>query len=153
MRKPRSGQVSAPRYLANSRQAAILLLRDIELRDKDRRKPMTRLQLTASTLRRLWNRPRLAPEFLDEVSAWLAVAGWSFFNAGVTYAAVRMSAVKNWPRLGTRRIKDELDDVAQGEFPFELHEHLLIADGAPASATTDNGGENSDFEENESDGE
>jgi hypothetical protein len=117
-----------PRQLANSRQAAILLLRDIELRDKDRDKPMTRVQLTASMLRRLWNRPRLSPEFLEQVSAWLAVAGWCFFNAGVTYAAVRISAVRNWPRLGTRRIADELNEVAKGEFPFDHHEHLLNGD-------------------------
>lgn len=119
----------APRQLADARQAAILLLRDIELRDRDREKPMTRVQLTASLLRRLWNRPRLSPEFLEQVSAWLAVAGWCFFNAGATYAAVRMSAVRNWPRLGTSRIVGALDEVAKGEFPFEDHEHLLIARG------------------------
>jgi hypothetical protein len=44
-----------------------------------------------------------------------------------TYAAVRISAVKNWPRLGTNRVADELDEVAKGEFPFDDHEHLLIA--------------------------
>jgi hypothetical protein len=116
----------APRHLADPRQAAILLLRDIELRDQDRKHTMTRVQLTAPMLRRLWNRPRLSPEFLEQVSAWLAVAGWCFFNAGVTYAAIRMSAVKNWPRLGTKRIADTLNGVAIGEFPFEEHEHLLI---------------------------
>jgi hypothetical protein len=123
---PINGRTAA-RHLADSRQAAILLLRDIELRDKDRDKPMTRVQLTPSLLRRLWNRPRLSPEFLEQVSAWLAVAGWCFFNAGATYAAVRISALRNWPRLGTKRIAGELDEVAKGEFPFEDHEHLLIA--------------------------
>jgi hypothetical protein len=126
---PINGRTAA-RHLADSRQAAILLLRDIELRDKDRDKPMTRVQLTPSLLRRLWNRPRLSPEFLEQVSAWLAVAGWCFFNAGATYAAVRVSAVRNWPRLGTKRIADELDEVAKGEFPFEDHEHLLIGGAA-----------------------
>ena len=90
---------------------------------------MTRAQFTVPMLRRLWNRPRLSGEFLADVSAWLAVAGWCFFSAGVTYAAVRISAVK-WPRLGTKRIADELDEVAKGEFPFEDHEHLLIEDSA-----------------------
>jgi hypothetical protein len=121
---------SAARHLADPRQAAILLLRNIELRNKDRNNPMTRAQFTAPMLRRLWNRPRLPPEFLEHVSAWLAVAGWCFFNAGATYAAVRISAVKNWPRLGTNRIAHELDEVAKGEFPFEDHEHLLIEDTA-----------------------
>ena len=121
---------AAARHLADPREAAILLLRNIELRNKDRPKPMTRAQFTVPMLRRLWNRPRLSGEFLADVSAWLAVAGWCFFSAGATYAAVRISAVKNWPRLGTKRIADELDEVAKGEFPFEDHEHLLIEDSA-----------------------
>ncbi len=116
-----------PRSLVDPRQAAILLLRRIELRETERHKPTTRAQFTVPMLRRLWNRPRLSQDFLEDVSAWLAVAGWCFFNAGATYAAVRISAVKNWPRLGTARIANELDQVANGDFPFEEHEHLLIA--------------------------
>lgn len=119
---------SAPRHLADARQAAILVLRNIELRDRMRDKPMTRAQFTVPMLKRLLNWPRLAPEFVEEVSAWLAVAGWCLFNAGPTYAAVRISAVKNWPRLGTKRIAQELDLVAEGKFPFEDHEQLLIGD-------------------------
>jgi hypothetical protein len=76
-----------------------LVLRNIELRNRTRDKPMTRAQFTVPMLKRLLNRPRLAPEFVEGVSAWLAVAGWCLFNAGPTYAAVRISAVKNWPRL------------------------------------------------------
>jgi hypothetical protein len=120
---------AAPRRLADAREAAILVLRVIEQRDKARHKPMTRAQLTVPMLKRLWNRPRLAPEFVEQVSAWLAVAGWCFFNAGPTYAAIRISAVKNWPRLGTKRIAAELELVAKGKFPFEDHEHLLIGGG------------------------
>jgi hypothetical protein len=141
----------APRHLADPRQAAILLLRDIELRNQDRRNPMTRAQLTVPMLRRLWNRPRLSPDFLEQVSVWLAVAGWCFFNAGATYAAVRISAVKNWPRLGTKRIADALDEVAKGEFSFEDHEHLLIADVTEEkgnlAAETSEGEHTSDDEE------
>ncbi len=122
----KTNEMNAPRHLADPREAAILLLRSIALRDEDRHKPMTRAQLTAPMLRRLWNRPRLSAEFLEHVSAWLAVAGWCFFNASATYAVVRISAVKNWPRLGTRRINEELDEVAKGEFSFDDYEHLLI---------------------------
>jgi hypothetical protein len=127
--KQKPPRKAAPRFLVDGRQGAILLLRNIELRDEDRHNPMTRAQLTVPMLRRLWSRPRLSPEFLEEVSAWLAVAGWCLFNAGATYAMVRISAVKNWPRLGTKRIADELEQVAKGEFPFDDHEHLLVEDG------------------------
>jgi hypothetical protein len=74
---------------------------------------------------------------LEHVSAWLAVAGWCFFNAGATYAAVRFSAVKNWPRLGTKRIAEALDGVAKGKFLFENHEHLLIEDTAEGETHED----------------
>ena len=124
------------RHLADPREAAILLLRNIELRNEKRPKPMTRAQFTAPMLRRLWNRPRLSPEFLEHVSAWLAVAHWCFFNAGSTYAAVRVSAVKNWPRLGTEKMADELAEVAAGEFTFENHEHLLMDDSSENRAAT-----------------
>lgn len=130
-RKTRAG--FAARHLADPRQAAILLLRRIELRNEDRKNPMTRAQFTAPMLRRLWNQPLLSPEFLKDVSAWLAVAGWCFFNAGGTYAVVRISAVKNWPRLGTNRMTGELDEVARGKFKFEEHEHLLIDDTSEGS--------------------
>jgi hypothetical protein len=130
----------APQRLADPRQAAILLLRRIELRNQGRHKPMTRAQFTVPMLRRLWNRPILSPEFIGEVTQWLAVAGWCFFNAGATYAAVRISAVKNWPRLGTSKIENELNEVANGKFPFEDHEHLLsegTADDSKASERDD----------------
>jgi hypothetical protein len=91
-------------------------------------------------LRRLWNRPRLTPEFLEKVSVWLAVAGWCFFNTGSTYAAIRMSAVKNWPRLGTKRIASDLDQVSSGEFQFQDHEHLLIPDSSDEKDRSAGGG-------------
>jgi hypothetical protein len=132
----------APRQLADARQAAILLLRRIAVRDNGRDKPTTRAQFTVPMLRRLWNRPRLSPEFLEEVSTWLAVAGWCLFNAGATYAAVRISAVKNWPRLGTAKIANELDQVAKGQFPFDDHERLLVDDTtADRVAVSETGGE------------
>ena len=118
----------APQRLADPRQAAILMLRRIEKRDEGREKPTTRAQFTVPMLRRLWQRPRLTSEFIDQVGAWLALAGWCLFNAGATYAAVRISAVKNWPRLGTKQMKEELDQVAAGQFPFDEHERLLIED-------------------------
>jgi hypothetical protein len=117
-----------PRQLVDPRQAAILILRRIEMRDVGREKPTTRAQFTVPMLRRLWRRPRLTSEFIEDVAAWLAVAGWCFFNAGSTYAAVRISAVRNWPRLGTSKMESELNEVAKGEFPFDEHERLLSED-------------------------
>jgi len=112
-------------YLADGRQAALLLLRLFELRDGARNKPMTRARLTQPMLKRLWNRRRLPPQFVQEVADWLLVAGWVFFDAGPTFAAVRVSAVENWPRVFTKAIGKDLDDVAAGTYVFSAHEHLF----------------------------
>lgn len=107
------GEEKIPRLrLVSSREAALLLLRLFELRDAKRDKPMTRAKLTVVMLKTLWKRPRLAPEFLQEVADWLLIAGWVFFYAGPTYAAVRVSAVKNWPRVSTKSIASELKQIA-----------------------------------------
>ena len=116
----------APGRLVDPRQAAILVLRRIELRDLGRDRPTTRAQFAVPMLKRLWNRPVMPPEFIAEVAQWLALAGWCFFDAGRRYAIVRSSAVENWPRLGSKIMAKELDGVAQGDFPFEDHERLLI---------------------------
>jgi hypothetical protein len=114
-----------PLHLADGRQAALLLLRLFELRDGTRNKLMTRANLTAPMLKRLWNRRRLSPAFLQDVADWLLVAGWVFFDAGPTFAAVRVSAVENWPRVFTKPVSKELRDVAAGTYDFSAHEHLL----------------------------
>jgi hypothetical protein len=114
-----------PLQLADGRQAALLLLRLFELRDDARNKPMTRVRLTQPMLKRLWNRRRLPPQFVQEVADWLLVAGWVFFDAGPTFAAVRVNAVENWPRVFTKALGKDLDDVAAGTFVFSAHEHLL----------------------------
>ncbi len=126
--KPSSAETKADipaLHLADGRQAALLLLRLFELRDGTRNKPMTRARLTPSMLKRLWNRRRLSPAFLEDVADWLLVAGWVFFDAGPTYAVVRVTAVENWPRVFTKPIRSELSDVAAGTYDFSAHEHLL----------------------------
>lgn len=115
-----------PLYKPNEREAALLLLRLIEMRDDEREKSMTRVRLSESTLKRLWNRKRLTEQFLSDVSEWLLSAGWALFFAGSTYAAVQISAVENWPAVSSKRMSDDLRRVYRHEFDFDLLEHLLI---------------------------
>ena len=131
---PAAVEKATPLHLADSRKSALLLVHTVELRTKSRKdkglKPMTRTQLTVPMLKRLWNRPRLAPEFIREVTDWLLIGGWAFFDAGKFFAMVRVTAVENWPRLSTKAILSKLDDVAKGKFPFSDYEHLLWREGA-----------------------
>jgi hypothetical protein len=116
-------------HLADARQCALLLLRVIELRNETREaqglKPMTRAKLTAPMLRALWNRPRLSPEFLQEVAEWLLFADWVLFLAGPVYGAVQVSAVLNWPRVSTIQVRADLTRIAEGRYSFAALEHLF----------------------------
>src|SRR5438045_3195484 len=95
-----------PRLLT-AQECAVLLLRLIELRNEEV-PPATRVRLSELTLRRLWGRNRLSPEFLEEVQEWCWRAGWTLFFAKTTYAAIRTSAVLNWSRLSSNRLAEDL---------------------------------------------
>ena len=113
-------------HIVDARQAALLLLQVFKLRGESRGKPVTQAKLTSSMLKKLWRRPRLAPEFLQEIADWLLQADWVFFYAGRTYAAVRASAVDNWPRVSTNWLPPgELEQIAAGQFDFSALEQLL----------------------------
>ncbi len=116
-------------YKPDGRQSALLLLRLVESKDAGRERPLTRIRLAEITLQRLWNRKRLSEQFLAEVSDWLLSAGWALFFAGSTYAAVKTTAVGNWPTISSKRIRTEIDAVQKGEFDFDELDHLFLGTG------------------------
>jgi hypothetical protein len=112
-------------------QTALLLLRLPKLRDEEKKNKskskdteekkvqgMTRFRVSELTLKRISGRPRLHPEFLIEMQDWLLRAGWAFFFADRSFGMVKLEAVETWTRLGSKRIADELDAVAKGDFDF-----------------------------------
>ncbi len=110
-------------------QSALLLLRLCQAWDqeKEKTKPRdrekkkdgtTRFRVSDLTLKRICCRPRLHPEFLIEMQDWLLRAGWAFFFADRSYGMIKLEAVESWTRLGSKRIRDELDTVAKGDFDF-----------------------------------
>jgi hypothetical protein len=111
-------------------QSALLLLRLHESRDEEKKNKtktkdteekkvqMTRFRVSELTLKRICGRPRLHAEFLTEMQDWLLRAGWAFFFADRSYGMIKLEAVETWTRLGSKRIADELDAVAKGDFEF-----------------------------------
>ena len=108
-------------------QAALLLLRLCESRDQEKAKTKakdkdekgtTRFRVSELTLKRICGRPRLHQEFLTEMQDWLLQAGWAFFFADRSFGMIKLEAVESWTRLGSKRIADELDVVAKGDFDF-----------------------------------
>jgi hypothetical protein len=115
----------ARQHKPSDRESALLLLHLIAMRDGGREKPTTRIRLSESTLKRLWNRKRLSDDFLCGVSEWLLTAGWALFYAGSSYAAVQTSAVENWPAISSKRIWKDIKAVREGRFVFGTLEHLF----------------------------
>jgi hypothetical protein len=109
-------------------QCSLLVLRLRKSRDEEKEekakvmdkeeKGMTRFRVSETTLKRICGRPRLDPEFLTEMQDWLLRAGWVMFFAGSSFGVIKLEAVESWTRLGSKRIADELDDVAKGDFDF-----------------------------------
>jgi hypothetical protein len=113
------------RYKPNARESTLLFLRLIDAREGWTKKAMTRVRLSELTLKRLWNRQRLTDQFLAEVQEWFLTAGWALVYAGNTYAAVKVDAVQNWPRVSSKRINNEIDAVKNGAFNFEKLEQFF----------------------------
>jgi hypothetical protein len=88
---------------------------------------VTRLRVAEISLKRLWGRRRISPEFAEEVAEWLSSAGVTLFFAGTTYAVVKTSVVESWPRVTSKRISADVRAVAQGTFNFSRLEHVLAA--------------------------
>jgi hypothetical protein len=112
-------------YKPDCREAAMLLLHAIQERGNRRGKPLTRARLSRVTLKRLWNREQLTEPWLDEVNEWLLSAGWTLVFAGRTFGVLKTDVVENWPRIASKYLNDDIDDVKQGAFDFSQLEHLL----------------------------
>src|SRR5215207_3287383 len=116
-------------YKPTARECALLLLRLIEVKEQERQREVSRLRIAEISLKRLWGRRRISPEFAEEVAEWLSGADFTLFFAGTTYAVVKTSVVESWPRVTSKRITDDLRAVAQGTFDFSNLEHLLAIPG------------------------
>src|SRR5215213_4505799 len=102
---------------------------DAHAKEQDRGKEILRLRIAEISLKRLWGRRRIAPEFVEDVAEWLSGAGVTLFFAGTTYAVVKTSVVESWPRVTSKRLSADLQAVAQGTYDFSELERLLAAPG------------------------
>ncbi len=110
-------EAGAPQiYKPTARECALLLLHLMSDKERESDKAVTRFRVSELSLKRLWGRRRILPEFAEEVADWLARAGVTLFFAGSTYAAVKTAVVEGWPRVTSKRLNADLRAVAQGSF-------------------------------------
>jgi hypothetical protein len=114
------------RYMPNARECALLLLMLIQKKEREIEKDLSRFRVAELSLRRIWGRHRITPEFVDDVNEWLLRAGRTLFSAGNSYGVIMTSAVESWSRLTSKRIDQEVKKVLAGDYDFTELEQLLI---------------------------
>ena len=120
------GSCAVPaRYMPDAKECALLLLRLIKSKETESGKALSRFRVAEITLRRIWGRQRITPEFVGDVNEWLARAGRTLFFAGNSYAVILTSAVDSWSRLSSKRIAREIEQALAGAYDFAALEQLL----------------------------
>ena len=122
-----AGSRAAPaRYMPNAQECALLLLRLIQAKESETGRALSRFRVAEISLRRIWGRQRVTPEFVGDVNEWLLRAGRTLFFAGNSYGVIMTSAVESWSRLSSKRIAQEIKEVLTGAYDFATLEQLLI---------------------------
>jgi hypothetical protein len=113
------------RHMPDARECALLLLRLIESKETESGKALSRFRVAEISLRRIWGRQRVTPEFVGDVNEWLLRAGRTLFFAGNSYGVILTSAVESWSRLSSKRIAPEIQQALSGAYDFAALEPLL----------------------------
>jgi hypothetical protein len=122
--KPRS---ATPSHMPDAKECALLLLRLIQAKESDSGKPLSRFRIAEISLRRMWGRHRITPEFIGDVNEWLLRAGRVLFFAGSSYGVILVSAVESWSRLASKWVSEETEAALSGTYDFSTLEELLNA--------------------------
>jgi hypothetical protein len=109
-------------------QCALLLLALWQSKETQAKREITRLRIAELTLKRLWGRRRIHPGFLEDVQNWLHRAGWVLFDAGKTFAFIRMDVVESWPRVTSKIMTEDLSLVSRGTFDYDRLYPLVQGD-------------------------
>jgi hypothetical protein len=115
----------AARYMPNSKECALLLLRLIQTKEEESGRPLSRFRVSEITLKRMWGRHRLTPDFITDVNEWVLRAGRTLFYAGGSYGVILVSAVESWTRLVSKRMASEIEKAHAGTYEFSALEELL----------------------------
>jgi hypothetical protein len=133
-----SGKPLGRYHQPSARECALLILHLLQARQDEVGKEVSRVRISQTTLRILCGRNQIGSDFLLDVQEFLLAAGWCLFCVGPThFGIIKRKAVEGWARISSGRISGELNDVARGEYDFELLEPLLM----PSEARETDGGE------------
>ncbi len=116
-------------YRPTAQECALLLLLMIVRKEREAGPQLSRFRIAELTLKRLWGRQRINPQFLDEVNDWLLRTGRTLFFAGSTYAVVSVKALDGWPAVSSKSMSSEIRAVMEGKFDIRQIALLPSANG------------------------
>lgn len=90
------------------KQVALLLELMRRRREEETGRTTTRYRVSASTLRTISGRSRLRDAFLDELMDAMIEIGWLIIPSGDNFGVLSSDAIESWPRIASRRIRQEL---------------------------------------------
>lgn len=105
-----------PSMRLSTTEAALVTAYLIRKYEDERGKPITRLRLSKSSLRRLALRHRLREAFVQDWQDELASGwGWIVSDHGDEFGLVRSEVISGWVRIGTKRIASERQKLRRGD--------------------------------------
>ncbi len=102
-------------YRPSAADVAMLTIYLIRAYDQEKGKTTTRARLSEQTLRVMGSRINLRAAFKDEWIEELAALGWSAFPVGDHFGIIRTETTEGWVRIGSKRIRDQLQRIHRGD--------------------------------------
>lgn len=125
-------------YQPNPREAAIAILLLLKAREEETGRTLNRARISQTTVRKVFGRAQVSIDFLEQLREVLLAAGLCFFCASAShYAVIKVAAVEGWPRISRKRIEADLAAISRGQFEFDAHEELLLAEPGPGTDADD----------------
>jgi hypothetical protein len=116
-------------YQPTERECALLVLRLVQAKAHESGRVVTRARLSEITLRNLWVRSRITDDFVAGVQEILIHGGWALFWVGTSYAIVKLDVIDGWPRISSKRLEAEIEEVKRGTYEkFGELEKLLVTE-------------------------
>lgn len=93
------------------------LLEGMRIAKETEERSVRRYRVSAETIRKVSERVRLRPAFLEELEDALADRGWLLMPKGDHFGILEATAVDGWPRLGDSYLDQALRERSRDEEP------------------------------------
>jgi hypothetical protein len=105
----------ADRARPDPEEVAFLTVENVDRYEDEKGKAVSRLRMAMNTLRAISMRETIRDSFVEEWSDELQRLGWIVFRRREDFLLVKVEKADNWTKIASKRVKDILDDLAEGD--------------------------------------